>query len=188
MVISTLVGSISYPEEKEVLYSNPNERFFKVSLSFGACTIPAVCSEFLLRDIEGKVSVQGYLTSTYRNIDGKRRLFTYFQIIDITPVHEDVEDYDVIDLDVILTKIGDFKISERNGRAYLPLVGKCYTGYKRSAVIHMLATETLARQLKDAKVDDKLVAAGHIHQRGEPIEIVLTEVKELTGKEEAENA
>ena len=185
MIVSTLVGNLDYPENKEIHYETDKERFYLVSLSFGDCTIPAVCSEFLLKDTKGKVQVQGYVTSTYKNMNGKRRLFTYFQIINLASVKEEVPFDDTVVSDVTVTRVGNFQISEKNGRAYLPLVGICYTGPKRSAVIHMLATETIARQLKSIKVGTKLVITGHFHQRGEPIEIILSDVKESLGKEEA---
>ena len=184
MVISTLVGTLDYPAEKVIHYKTDKEKFYLVGLMFGECRIPAVCSEFLLKDIKGKVEVQGYINSTYKVIEGKRKLFTFLQIINIAEMEEDTQDDDVVVVDVTITHVGDFQISEKNGRAYLPLVGICYIGHKKSAVIHMLATETIARQLKDIKPDTKLVAAGHFHQRGEPVEIILSVVKSLQGKEE----
>ena len=184
MVISTLVGTLDYPAEKVIHYKTDKEKFYLVTLMFGECKIPAVCSEFLLKEIKGKVEVQGYVNSTYKLIEGKRKLFTFFQIINIAKVEEDIPDNDIVTVAVTITRVGDFQISEKNGRAYLPLVGICYIGHKKSAVIHMLATETIARQLKDIKTDTKLVAAGHFHQRGEPVEIILSEVKNLQGKEE----
>ena len=183
MEISTLVGNICYPKDKTIQYENKGEKFYLVDLAFNGYSIPAVCSEYLLKDIEGRASVKGYISSTYHHVEGKRKLFTFFYITDLEKVSGDTEFSDMVKLDIVLTKIGKFKISDKNGRAYLPLVGKCYIGYKKSAIIHMLASETNARQLKDCKVDDRIVATGYIHQRGVPIQVVLADVVSIHRKE-----
>ena len=51
----------------------------------------------------------------------------------------------------------------------------------------MLAIEGIARKLRSIKVGDKIVATGHLHKRGEPVQVVLAEVSEITRKEEESN-
>lgn len=185
MTQSTIVGTIEELDKKIPQYKHNDEQFYTLKLFFEGFAIPLVVSEYLLDGVKGKVAVTGYLNSTYIRKEGrKRQLFTYFQVIDITGVSDSIEDYDIVNVDVEVTHVGEYTTKNRYGRAFLPIIGKSHIGDDRWAVIHLLAIERFARQLKKVQVGDHLVCKGHFHHRGEPIQLVISQ---LSGKEEVQD-
>lgn len=188
MTVSNLVGTLVTPDEPIIQYMKRDEHFYLVYLAFGATKIPMVVSEHLLEGIQGKVAVQGYLTSTYvHNADGKRHLFTFFQATDLVPVSDTTEDYNIVNVDIVVTQRSNYKVSTSTGRAHLSLVGKSIIYGNHSSVIHTLGFERYARQLKNCQAGDRVVGKGRFHRAGEPIEIVFTEIESIIRKEDIES-
>lgn len=187
MILSTIVGHVNVPKDAEPWYVLENEKFYKVGIRMNETLIPAVCSEYFIPEFKGRLRLQGYITNTYIMVDGKRKLFTYFRIMNVSSVEDDTPDGDNINLEVTVTRVGEMVVNRDNGRTYLSLVGRCHINRNRTAVVHMLAIEGIARKLRSIKIGDKIVATGHLHKRGEPVQVVLAEVSEITRKEEESN-
>lgn len=184
MRLSTITGTIIREEPISIFKIVDKEKFYEVRILINNCNIPAVCSEFLLKDIKEKASMRGYLACEYMPTATKRKLYTFFQVLDASPVTSEIADVNIIELKFEIMKLNPFSVDKISGKVRMGLIGRYYTGDKKTAIIHMLSMESTARKLRNAKPGDKVVASGYIHSRGEPIEIVITDIERIQRKEE----
>lgn len=172
MQISTIIATLG--EDRKIYKVVDDEPFILTSLNFKRFSIPMLCSDYILNNLQGKVEVLGYIACEYVYKDGRKSLFTYFQAVDIKQVPEDTAEVNSINISAKLTKIGEYRVYEKTTKVSLLLIGRQPCADSKTSLVHMKAIGSAARKLKSATAGQHITGSGYINHRGVPIEVILT--------------
>lgn len=134
---------------KELYREVKGEKFYKFNITLPRCNIMAVVSEFLLKEITGKMRISGYLRSdTIKS--PKEHLCTYFHVTDMVEADADEVGTDVVAISGKLAKRGKLT-TLNNGRQILPIVLKRVTDDGHTSILHAILNGKDARYINSVE-------------------------------------
>lgn len=172
MKCSTGIGTLS--QEKKQLYKTvESENFYLTTVKMNGIDIPAVGSEYILQELEGRVELQYYLRSE-TTTDNK--LFTFMQIMTINPVDDDTPETNIIQVGGCIAKTKGLLIKNKIGLEVLPFIIK-YKSYDGNFnVAHCVAKGAKARELSKIRKGDIVEITGIFKKEHNALEVLVEEV------------
>jgi hypothetical protein len=143
--LSTLVANIS--KERKIFRIVDDEPFIQCDMLFDKFSVPMVCSDFVLSKIGNKAEIVGYFKSEH--IDSS--LFTYFNVVDINNVSDDVPLKNSIQISAKLIKVDQLTINEKTARVSMFFIGKSFLPDGKTSLLHFSALDKAARILKEVQ-------------------------------------
>jgi hypothetical protein len=180
MKCSTCVGTLTtkrelYKEVSDETNKEVLERYYLTELLIDGESYPAVGSEFILRDFEGKVEVKKYLRTESGGQHGSK-LFTFIQIITCKKVSENTPDVNHITMGGTIVKSRGILPSRNSGMENLPFILR-YSSYdKNRNIAHCVARESNARRLSLLAIGDILEFDGVLKINKGTIEVVVSTI------------
>lgn len=179
MALGYIIGTVTYPEEEEVLYESHGEKCLLANVHCENSDIPISISEYLVGK-EGRYTLTGSMANTHRQIDNARRLFTYFRVLDINKVGDDVKDGNKLTVKVQLA--ADVKYTVNDKGKVLADFSAHLCESKDSTILHFQGAGPMARRLKRGRKNDIMTVTGHVINRRKVLRIVVDDfvVEEVT--------
>ena len=161
---------------KELYQEVKGEKFYKFNIALPKCTILAVVSEFLLKEMSGKMRLSGYLRSDSIK-SPKEHLCTYFHVTDMAEADADEVGTDVVALSGKLAKCGKL-ITLNNGRQILPIVVRRVTDDGHTSILHAVLNGKDARYINSVDIKNTYIdAVGSIQSKYGAIEVNISSLK-----------
>lgn len=171
MKCSTSIVTLS--PNREVFRKIKDETFYLSKVMMQGIEIPAVGSEHILGNLQGRVEVKYYLRSE-TTTDNK--LFTFMYIITADQVKDDLAETNCIKVGGYVVKTKGLLIKSDSCLEVLPFIVK-YKSYDGNYnVAHCVAKGAKARELAKIKKGDIVEVTGKFKKEHNTLEILVEEV------------
>lgn len=171
MKCSTGIGTLS--QDKQLYKTVDSENFYITTVKMSGVDIPAVGSEYILADLEGRVQLQYYLRSETTE---DNKLFTFMQIMTVHSVDDDTPETNRIQIGGCIAKTKGLLIKNKIGLEILPFIIK-YKSYDGNFnVAHCVAKGAKARELSKIKKGDIVEITGKFKKEHNALEVLVEEV------------
>ena len=172
MTTSELIVDINTANKELFKETEKGEKFYTIPIYIRGGEILALISGYLLKEINGRAKLKGYLESTSIR-EPREHMFTYFYINEMSQVSEDTPLTNKVSVSGKITKINKL-ITRTNGKHVLPIVISRVAGEKQTSVLHAAFTDADARKmntLRDKRYN--ITAEGYITTRNTAIEVSI---------------
>lgn len=188
MEVGYITGTVSYPEEDEVLYESHGEKYYLANINCNGHNIPVSISMYLADGVNGRYRLIGSMANTHRRVNNTRKLFTYFRVLDIEGIGDDVEDKNEVRATVQLAEDVKYTVN-KSGKVIADFSAHVYDD-KDSPILHFQGAGPIARRLKRKHKNDIITVTGHVIQRRNVLRILVDdfEVKEATENGEVQES
>ncbi len=171
MKCSTGIGTLS--QEKQLYKTVESENFYSTTVKMNGVDIPAVGSEYILQELEGRVQLQYYLRS---ETTPDNKLFTFMQIMTIDAVDNDTPETNIIQVGGYIAKTKGLLIKNKIGLEVLPFIIK-YKSYDGNFnIAHCVAKGAKARELSKIRIGDIVEVTGIFKKEHNTLEVLVEQV------------
>lgn len=172
-------------KDHQPFLENGSEVFYMTHLlSYGAY-LPVVVSEHFFKAFAGKrVECKAFPRKTRRNIDGKRKVFSYLYCIHVKET-ECETDLRYVKIEGIVKELGDLDLTKDN-YSIVKFELECHVSFDKPVVVSVpcRAFDSVAREMLAIRTGDEVEVTGYISGGRRSLRVIVQKVKTIENTEE----